>query len=33
VFPATAPDRPRPPLTALLTLVAGRPVHGYIGAP
>lgn len=27
VFPSTALDRPRPPLTALLTLVAGRVVH------
>ena len=28
VFPSTAPDRLRPPPTALLTVVAGRVVHG-----
>jgi 5-methylthioadenosine/S-adenosylhomocysteine deaminase len=28
VFASTAPDRPRPPSTALLTIVAGRVVHG-----
>ena len=28
VFPLTALDRPGPPLTALLTVVAGRVVHG-----
>jgi len=32
VFPPTAPDRPRPPLTALLTVVAGQVVHRYIGS-
>jgi 5-methylthioadenosine/S-adenosylhomocysteine deaminase len=30
VFPSTVFHRPPPPSTALLTLVAGRPVHGYI---
>jgi cytosine/adenosine deaminase-related metal-dependent hydrolase len=28
VFPSTAVDRPRPPAPALLTVVAGRVVHG-----
>ena len=32
VFPSTAPDRPRPPPTALLTVVAGQVVHRYIGS-
>ena len=32
VFPSTALHRPPPPSTALLTVVAGRPVHGYIPA-
>jgi 5-methylthioadenosine/S-adenosylhomocysteine deaminase len=32
VFPATALHRPPPPSAALLTVVAGRPVHGYIPA-
>ena len=30
VFPSTALHRPPPSSTALLTIVAGRPVHGYI---
>ena len=32
VFPSTALHRPSPPSTALLTVVAGRPVRGYIPA-
>jgi cytosine/adenosine deaminase-related metal-dependent hydrolase len=32
VFPSTALHRAPPPATALLTVVAGRPVHGYIPA-
>jgi cytosine/adenosine deaminase-related metal-dependent hydrolase len=32
VFPSTTLHRPSPPSTALLTVVAGRPVHGYIPA-
>jgi len=33
VFPSTVLHRPPPPSTALLTLVAGRVVRGYIPAP
>ena len=32
VFPSTALSRPLPPSAALLTVVAGRPVRGYIPA-
>jgi aminodeoxyfutalosine deaminase len=32
VFPSTVLHRPPPPSTALLTVIAGRPVHGYIPA-
>jgi len=32
VFPATVLHRPPPSSTALLTVIAGRPVHGYIPA-
>lgn len=32
VFPSSAFHRPPPPSTALLTVVAGRPVRGYIPA-
>ncbi|HEY6156750.1 MAG TPA: amidohydrolase family protein [Gemmatimonadales bacterium] len=32
VFPSTDFYRPLPPSSALLTVVAGRPVHGYIPA-
>jgi imidazolonepropionase-like amidohydrolase len=31
VFTSTPFDRPRPPSTALLTVVAGQIVHRYIG--
>ena len=32
VFPSTVLHRPPPSSTALLTVIAGRPVHGYIPA-
>ena len=32
VFPSTALHRPPPSCSALLTVVAGRPVRGYIPA-